>query len=212
MIQVVPTIGDIERYLKVRLDWDPMPQAMDDNLSKFHCTPQYISLHYRVFFYLVCVSASPTDTYITTAKTYIMVFYYLFQDSISGFNMCFLSLGVQDLCISYAPLLVMIFLIHHYTLIVPHTLFQIYLEGFQGQTCSHSYFLPCFPYIFLAHMGGHFLTNKVATPHLTRTNKNQNFYQSALLPSLLAQSALRAPLAPVQYYPHRVDRAQSSHI
>ena len=35
-----------------------------------------------------------------------MVFYYLFQDYIWEFNMCFLSSGAQDLCISYAPLLV----------------------------------------------------------------------------------------------------------
>ena len=32
MIAVIPTVGDIERYLKVRLDSDPMPSAMDDNL------------------------------------------------------------------------------------------------------------------------------------------------------------------------------------
>ena len=120
--------------------------------------------------------------YITTAKTYIMVFYYLFQDYILGFNMCFLSSGIQDLCISYAQLLVMIFLICHHTLIVPHRLFKIYLKGFQGQTCSHLCFLHCFPYTFLAHMGAHFLINKVATPHLARNNKNQNSYQSALLP------------------------------
>ena len=40
-------------------------------------------------------------------------------------------------------------------------------------------------YISLAHMGVHFLINKVATPHLARNNKNQNSYQSALLLSLL---------------------------
>ena len=32
MIAVIPTVGDIERYLKVRLDSDPMPSAMNDNL------------------------------------------------------------------------------------------------------------------------------------------------------------------------------------
>jgi len=47
-----------------------------------------------------------------------MVFYCLFQDNISGFNMCFpiRCLGFyRCLCISYAPFLVMIFLI-----IAPH--------------------------------------------------------------------------------------------
>ena len=32
MIAVVPTVGDIERYLEMRLDRDPTPSAMDDNL------------------------------------------------------------------------------------------------------------------------------------------------------------------------------------
>ena len=32
MIDVIPTIGDIERYLEMRLDRDPTPSAMDDNL------------------------------------------------------------------------------------------------------------------------------------------------------------------------------------
>ena len=32
MIQAVPTIGDIERYLKMRLERDSTPGAMDDNL------------------------------------------------------------------------------------------------------------------------------------------------------------------------------------
>jgi len=32
MIVVVPTIRDIERYLSMRLDRDPTPSAMDDNL------------------------------------------------------------------------------------------------------------------------------------------------------------------------------------
>jgi len=47
-----------------------------------------------------------------------MVFYCLFQDNISGFNMCFpiRCSGFHGcLCISYAPFLVMIFLI-----IAPH--------------------------------------------------------------------------------------------
>ena len=61
--------------------------------------------------------------YITTAKKYIIVFDYLSQDYISWFNMCFLSLGVQELCISYAPFFVMIFLIRHHTLIILHALF-----------------------------------------------------------------------------------------
>jgi len=59
-----------------------------------------------------------STAYITTAKIYIMVFYCLFQDNISGFNMCFpiRCLGFYGcLCISYAPFLVMIFLI-----IAPH--------------------------------------------------------------------------------------------
>ena len=32
MIVVIPTIGDIERYLEMRLDRDPTPSAMDDDL------------------------------------------------------------------------------------------------------------------------------------------------------------------------------------
>ena len=32
MIAVIPNIGDIERYLEMRLDRDPTPSAMDDNL------------------------------------------------------------------------------------------------------------------------------------------------------------------------------------
>ena len=32
MIAVIHTIGDIERYLEVRLDKDPTPSAMDDDL------------------------------------------------------------------------------------------------------------------------------------------------------------------------------------
>ena len=32
VIAVIPTIRDIERYLEMRLDRDPMPQAMDDTL------------------------------------------------------------------------------------------------------------------------------------------------------------------------------------
>jgi len=46
------------------------------------------------------------------------------------------------------------------------TLFGIYLAGFQGQTCSHIYFLHCFPYISIAYMGAHFYINMVATAHL----------------------------------------------
>jgi len=55
-----------------------------------------------------------STAYITTAKIYIMVFYCLFQDHISKFNRCFAIrwLGFYgSLCISYAPFLVMIFLI-----------------------------------------------------------------------------------------------------
>ena len=51
-------------------------------------------------------------------------------------------------------------------------------------------FLKLFPYIFLADMGAHFLINKVTTLHLTRNNKNQNSYQSALLVLLLLLSLL----------------------
>ena len=32
MIAIVPTIEDIERYLEMRLDKDPTPSAMDDDL------------------------------------------------------------------------------------------------------------------------------------------------------------------------------------
>ena len=32
MIAVIPTIGDIKRYLEMRLDRDPTPSAMDENL------------------------------------------------------------------------------------------------------------------------------------------------------------------------------------
>ena len=67
------------------------------------------------------------------------------------------------LCISYAPLLVMK---SHHTLRVSHTLFGIYLAGFQGQTCWHLCFLHCFPYIIFTHMGALFCINIVATAHL----------------------------------------------
>ena len=124
-----------------------------------------------------------STAYITTAKIYIMVFYCLFQDIISGFNMCFpiRCLGFYGcLCISYASFLVMIFLI-----IAPHplfscTLFGIYLVGFQGQTCSHLCFLHCFPYISLAHMDAHFSINKVLPPTWLGRIKNRNSYQSLL--------------------------------
>ena len=39
--------------------------------------------------------------------------------------------------------------------------------------------------ISLTCMGAHFPLNKVATPHHAKNNKNQNSYQSALLPYLL---------------------------
>ena len=90
------------------------------------------------------------------------------------------------LCISYAPLLVMIFLIfssHPYSF--THTV-DIYLAGSQGQTGSDLCFLHCFSYISLACIGVHFPLNKVATPHLIENNKNQNSYQSALLVLLLS--------------------------
>ena len=45
--------------------------------------------------------------------------------------MCFLSSGVQDLSISYTPLLVMIFLIRHYTLIVSYSLFAFIWKDFR---------------------------------------------------------------------------------
>ena len=32
MMAVIPTIGDVERYLKMRLDSDPTPSAMDQSL------------------------------------------------------------------------------------------------------------------------------------------------------------------------------------
>ena len=32
MIAIVPTVCDIQRYLEMRLDQDPTPSAMDDNL------------------------------------------------------------------------------------------------------------------------------------------------------------------------------------
>jgi len=87
------------------------------------------------------------------------------------------------LCISYAPLLVMIF---YHTLIVSHTLFKIYLAEFEGQTCSHLCFLHCFPYIIFTHMGAHFCINIVATAHLfgilrTRIPTNLLYYYSSSL-------------------------------
>ena len=150
--------------------------------------------------------------YITTAKISIMVFYYSFQDYILGFKICFslfrCSGFMHLLCtivghdISNSPL-------HPYYF--THTVLDL-LGRISGQTCLHLCFLHSFLYISLAHMGAHFLIYKVATPHLATNNKNQNSYQSALLPYLLAQRFLTVLLAPVQYYPHRIDRAQSSHI
>ena len=69
-----------------------------------------------------------STTYITTAKIYIMVFYCLFQDNIAGLNMrfpirCLRFYGC--LWISYAPFLVMIFLI-----IAPHSCFHAHYLGF----------------------------------------------------------------------------------
>jgi len=80
--------------------------------------PMYIQ-HTTVYSFTLFVFRLRLSTaYITTAKIYIMVFYCVFQDNISGFNMCFpiSCLGFYGcLCISYAPFLVMIFLI-----IAPH--------------------------------------------------------------------------------------------
>ena len=102
--------------------------------------------------------------------------------------MCFSYLVFRILCISYAPLLVMIF---HHTLIVLRTLFGIYLVGFGGQTCSHLCFLDYFPYIIFIHMGAHPCINIVATAHLfgilrTRipTNLLYDYYSSSLSVSL----------------------------
>jgi len=75
------------------------------------------------------------------------------------------------LCIFYAPLLVMIFLIFSsYPYSFMHIV-KIYLEGLgsQGQTRLHLGFLNCFPYISLVCMGAHFVIKKVATPHLPPT-------------------------------------------
>ena len=33
MVTVIPTIGDIVRYLKMKLERDPTPGAMDDSLG-----------------------------------------------------------------------------------------------------------------------------------------------------------------------------------
>ena len=56
MIKIIPTIGDIERYLKMRLDRDPMPQAMDDNLRSkiMRVIPREISQ--------MCVEATTSAT------------------------------------------------------------------------------------------------------------------------------------------------------
>ena len=75
----------------------------------------------------------------------------------------------------------MIFLIHHHTLIVPDTLFEINLEGFQGQTGSDLFFLHGCPYITRTDMGADFALNKVATHDIAKNNKNQKCYQSAVV-------------------------------
>ena len=56
MMKIIPTIGDIEIYLKMRLDRDPMPQAMDDNLRSkiMRVIPREISQ--------MCVEATTSAT------------------------------------------------------------------------------------------------------------------------------------------------------
>jgi len=135
-----------------------------------------------------------STAYITTAKINIRVFYCLFQDNIAGFSIWFpiRCLGFYCcLCISYAAFLVMIFLIiAQHPLVFSHSLFGIYLVGFQGQTCSHLCFLDCFPYDSLAHMAVHF-SIKVLPPTWLRRIKNRDSYQSLL--HLLAKGASQPP-------------------
>ena len=122
--------------------------------------------------------------YITTAKVSIIVFICLFQDNIWIYYVFFLircSGSSGCLCISYAPILVMIFLIIS---VHPLGFMYICLAGFQGQTCSHLCFLHCFPLYFLIHMGAHFCINMVSLPPTCfGIIKNQNSYYQICSPT-----------------------------
>ena len=88
-----------------------------------------------------------STAYITTAKIYIIVFYCLFQDSISEFNRCFpiRYLGFYHcLCISYAPLGVMIFLrIAPHPFVFTHIIWDL-LGWISGSNMSALRFLTLF--------------------------------------------------------------------
>jgi len=143
-----------------------------------------------------------STAYITIAKIYIMVFYFLFLDNISGFNMCFpirCSGCYCCLCISYTPFLVMRFLIiASHPFVFTHIIWDL-LDWISGSnmfalmflTLFSLYFLHCFPYISLAHMDAPLSINKVLPPTWLRRIKNLNSYKSLL--HLLAKCASQPP-------------------
>jgi len=97
----------------------------EDSTVEILCIfPIYIQ-HTTVYVFTYLVFRLHLSTaYITTAKIYIIVFYCLFQDNIWGFNMCLpiRCLGFYGcLCLSYAPFLIMIFLINRFTPFCFHT-------------------------------------------------------------------------------------------
>jgi len=85
-----------------------------------------------------------------------MVFYCLFQDNISGFNMRFLirCLGFYScLCISYALVLVMIFLIAPHPFVFMEIIWNI-LDWISGTNMFAHMFLTFFFLYFLCIYGG----------------------------------------------------------
>jgi len=133
---------------------------------------------------------------------YILWYFVVCQDQISAFNMCFPIRCLWfycGLCISYAPFLVMIFLIiarHLY--VFTHIIWDL-LGWISGSnmfavmflTLFFLYFLHCFSYISLAHMDTHFSINKVLLPGWLRRIKNRNSYQSLF--HLLTKGASQPP-------------------
>ena len=136
-----------------------------------------------------------STAYITTAKIYIMVFYYLIQDNISGFNMCFpmRCLGFYGClwCISYAPFLVMIFLIIAPNPFVFSHIICDLLGWISGSNMFALMFLTLFSLYFSSRMNAHFSINKVLPPTWLRRIKHRNSYQSLL--HLLAKRASQPP-------------------
>jgi len=133
---------------------------------------------------------------------YILVFYCLFQDNISRFNMYFpiRCLGFYCcLCISYAPCLVMIFLIiTPHSFVFTHIIWDLLgwisrsnMFALMFLTLFFLYFLHCFPYISLVHMDAHFSKNNMLPSTWLRRIKIWNSYQFLL--HLLAKRASQPP-------------------